>query len=153
MLQELKTLYILNAHDFSVAYLEDYRSAFRMKDEEFIQDLENDELHSALLFYIAHAFTSLSLQQGRGAGELQIEYANLDQAIELLGEALYFNPRNGSALRLVETQAQILQFALMRTQKRWENINQIMGQRFQLYEEYLRQERSAESLRERLSQQ
>lgn len=151
MLQELKTLYILNAHDFSVAYLDSYRSAFRLKDEEFIKALENDELHSALLFYIAHAFTSLSLLQGRAEGELQIEYANLDQAIELNGEALYFNPRNGSALRLVDTQAQILNFALARTGKRWENINQMMGQRFQLYEEYLRQLRSAEALRERLS--
>ena len=151
MLQELKTLYILNAHDFSIAYLDAYRSAFRLKDEEFIKDLENDELHSALLFYIAHAFTSLALTQGRGNGDLQIEYSNLDQAIELNGEALYFNPRNGSALRLVDTQAQILQFALARSQKRWANINANMGQRFQLYEEYLRQERSANALRERLT--
>jgi hypothetical protein len=151
MLQELKTLYVLNAHDFSIAYLESYRSHFRLKDEEFIKALENDELHSALLFYIAHAFTSLSLTQGRTNGELAIEYANLDQAIELNGEALYFHPRNSSALRLVDTQAQILQFALARSQKRWENINQMMGQRFQLYEEYLRQEKSANALRERLT--
>ncbi|HEX9842331.1 MAG TPA: hypothetical protein VGC20_06250 [bacterium] len=151
MLQELKTLYILNAHDFSVAYLDSYRAAFRMKEEDFIKDLENDELHSALLFYIAHAFTSLALTQGRGGADLLIEYANLDQAIELNGEALYFNPRNGSSLRLVDTQAQILQFALARSQKRWENINQMMGQRFQLYEEYLRQEKSANALSERLT--
>jgi hypothetical protein len=151
MLQELKTLYILNAHDFSIAYLENYRAAFRMKEADFIKDLENDELHSALLFYISHAFTSLALMQGRANGDLVIEYANLDQAIELNGEALYFNARNGSALRLVDTQAQILQFALARSQKRWENINQMMGQRFQLYEEYLRQEKSANSLRERLT--
>jgi hypothetical protein len=151
MLQELKTLYILNAHDFSVAYLESYRSAFRLKDEEFIKALENDELHSALLFYVAHAFTSLALTQGRGGGELVIEYANLDQAIELNCEALYFNARNGSALRLVDTQSQILQFALARSQKRWDNINQTMGQRFQFYEEYLRQEKSAKALTERLT--
>ncbi|HKI99816.1 MAG TPA: hypothetical protein VKB51_15175 [bacterium] len=151
MLQELKTLYILNAHDFSIAYLDAYRSSFRMKDEEFIKSLENDELHSALLFYIAHAFTSLALMQGRGGSDLVIEYANLDQAIDLNGEALYFNPRNGSALRLVDTQAQILQYALARSQKRWENINQTMGQRFQFYEEYLRQEKSTNALRERLT--
>jgi hypothetical protein len=151
MLQELKTLYILNAHDFSIAYLDAYRSSFRMKEEDFIKDLENDELHSALLFYISHAFTSLALTQGRGEGNLIIEYANLDQAIDLNGEALYFNPRNGSALRLVDTQAQILQFALARSQKRWEGINQMMGQRFQFYEEYLRQEKSAAALRERLA--
>ena len=151
MLQELKTLYILNAHDFSVAYLDSYRSHFRLKDEEFIKALENDELHSALLFYIAHAFTSLSLAQGRGgSGDLVIDHANLDQAIELNGEALYFNAHNGSALRLVDTQAQILQYALARSQKRWDNISQMMGQRFQLYEEYLRQEKSAKGLRERL---
>ena len=155
MLQELKTLYILNAHDFSVAYLEAYRSAFRLKDEEFIKALENDELHSALLFYISHAFTSLSLAQGRsggaGGGELVIDHANLDQAIDLNGEALYFNAHNGSSLRLVDTQAQILQYALARSQKRWDSINQMMGQRFQLYEEYLRQEKSAKALRERLT--
>jgi hypothetical protein len=151
MLQELKTLYILNAHDFSVAYLEAYRTAFRIKDEEFIKDLENNELHSALLFYIAHAFATLSLTQGRQGSELVIEYANLDQSIELNGEALYFNPTNGSALRLVETQAQVLQFALQRTQKRWESINQNMGQRFLLYEEYLRQVKSRENLESRLT--
>ena len=152
MLQELKTLYILNAHDFSVAYLESYRTAFRLKDEEFIADLENNELHSALLFYIAHAFTSLSLVPGRNNAEIAIEYANLEQAIELNGEALYFNPKNGSALRLVDTQAQIIQFALTRTQKRWENISQSMGQRFQFYEEYLRQEKCANRLHDQLSQ-
>jgi hypothetical protein len=151
LLQELKTLFVLNAHDFSVAYLDAYRSAFRMKDEAFIEDLKDDGLHSAVLFYIAHAFTSLSLQQGRNNGELQIKHDNLDQAIELNSEALYFNARNGSALRLADTQAQILQFALARISKRWENINQMMGQRFQLYEEYLRHRKSADALRERLA--
>lgn len=150
MLQELKTLYILNAHDYSVAYLEHYRTAFRIKDEEFIKDLENDELHSAILFHLSHAFTSLSLVQGKYDGELAIEYANLDQGTELNTEALYFHPHNGSALRLLDTQIQILHFALQRSQKRWENINQIMGQRFQLYEDYLRQEKSVNHLQEAL---
>lgn len=151
ILQELKTLYILNAHDFSIGYLDTYRSALRLKDEEFVTELENTELHSALLFYIAHAFTSLSLLQGRNNEELVIEYANLDQGIELNAEALYFNPRNLSCRRLVETQTQIIQFAMRRTQRRWENINQTMGQRFQFYEDYLRQEKCLGQLRDRLS--
>lgn len=148
MLQELKTAYILNAHQFSVAYLETYRGFFRLKDAEFIKDLENNELHSALLFYIAHAFTSISLTQGRNSQEPVIDYAHLDQSIELNGESLYFNPKNRSALRLVDTQSQVLQYGLQRTQKRWDNIKNMMGQRFGMYEEYLRQMRTVEKLRE-----
>ena len=150
MLQELKTLYILNAHEFSVRYLETYRSHFRMKDEEFINDLEDSNLHSALLFFIAHGFASLSLTQGRNNGEVSIDYANLEQSIELNGEALYFNKNNSSALRLVETQGQILQYGLQHTMKRWDSIKQNMGQRFQFYEDYLRQEKGILALRGQL---
>lgn len=151
MIQELKTLYILNAHDFTIGYLESYRMAFRLKEEDFIKELENNELHSALLFYLAHAYSSLSLLQGKNTEELVIEYANLDQGIELNTEALYFNPKNASALRLVETQSQIIRYALQRSQKRWDNINNAMGQRFQFYEDYLRQEKCLTLLRENLS--
>ena len=150
MLQELKTLYILNAHEYSIAYLDTYRTALRLKDEEFIKDLESNEVHSALLFYISHAFTSLSLLQSKNSGELLIDYANLEQSIELNSEALYFNPQNGSAMRLVETQTQILKFAFQRSQKRWENINNTMGQRFQFYEDYLRQDKCLSQLQDRM---
>ncbi|MEE8183929.1 MAG: hypothetical protein V3T95_01345, partial [Acidobacteriota bacterium] len=151
MLQELKTLYILNAHQFSASYLETYRTGFRMKDEEFIQDLEDNELHSAILFYIAHAYSSLSLNSGRDGNEIVIDYADLEQSIDLNTEALYFNPRNGSAVRLVTTQVQVLQYALRRTQQNWGNINKAMGQRFQFYEEYLRQEKCVKQLTQHLN--
>lgn len=150
MLQELKTLYILNAHQFSASYLETYRTGFRMKDEEFIQDLEDNELHSAILFYISHAYSSLSLTSGREGNEIVIDYGNLEQSIDLNTEALYFNPRNGSAVRLVTTQVQVLQYALRRTLQNWENINKAMGQRFQFYEEYLRQDKCITQLTEHL---
>ena len=151
MLQELKTLYILNAHSFSLQYLEAYRSALRLKDEEFIQDLQNNGLHSAMLFYIAHAYTSLSLSQEKNKNELSLNHDYLNQAIELNSDALFFNAKNGSAFRLVETQLQILQFALRRTEKRWERINNAMSNRFQYYEEYLRQEKTFRFLKERLN--
>ncbi|MBI4083538.1 MAG: hypothetical protein HY423_13105 [Candidatus Lambdaproteobacteria bacterium] len=151
LLQELKTLYLLNAHDYVVPYLEEYRTLFRIKDPEFVADLEDASLHGAMLFYIAHAFTSLALVQGRKDTELAVDHANLDQAIELNGEALFFNRNNSSAVRLVETQAQIIEFAFQRTDKRWENIQAMIGQRFQLYEEYLRQQKSYTLLREKLA--
>jgi len=147
MLQELKTLYILNGHTHSVKYLETYRTHFRMKDEEFIADLEDDKLHSALLFFIAHGFGSLALLAGRQEGEVVVDYDNLRQSIELNSESLYFNRENASARRLIETQSQIIQFAMQRTAKRWEGIKQNMGQRFQFYEDYLRQDKCAEAVR------
>ena len=151
MLQELKTLYILNAHQFSASYLEVYRTGFRMKDEEFIQDLEDNDLHSAILFYISHSYSSLSLNSGREGNEIIIDYANLGQSIDLNTEALYFNPRNGSAVRLVTTQVQVLQYALRRSHKNWENISKAMGQRFQFYEEYLRQDKCVKQLTQQLN--
>ncbi|MDH5753004.1 MAG: hypothetical protein OEZ59_11395 [Deltaproteobacteria bacterium] len=146
ILQELKTLYILNAYEFTLGYLEVYKRGFRAKDEEFIKDLENNELHSAMLFYIAHGFASLSIYQPKNSTEAQVNYDNLMQSVELNSDALYFNPRNGSALRLVETQGQIIQFALGKTNQRWDNINQMMGQRFNFFEEFLRQEKCFQEL-------
>jgi hypothetical protein len=151
LLQELKTLYVLNAHDHTVGYLDTYRNAFRMKDEEFIADIADDALHSAVLFYLAHAFTSLSLLPGKYDTEVALDYVHLNQGVDLNCEALFFNPKNSSALRLVDTQVQILQFAMQRTEKRWENIGNTMGQRFQYYEDYLRQEKSYKLLKERLA--
>jgi hypothetical protein len=152
MLQELKTLYVLNAHEFSAGYLEQYRTALRMNQESFIEDLKSDALHSALLFYIAHAYTYLSLSQGKEEAELKVDLDKLDQGIELNSEALYFNRQNSSALRLVETQAQLLIYLTRKSEKRWENINFNIGQRFQLFEDYLRQERTLERLRTRLGE-
>ncbi len=151
MLQELKTLYVLNAHDHSAEFFDHYRNALRIKDAEFIADLQDAGVHSALLFYVAHAFTSRSLAAGKYDSELSLDYAQLDQGIELNTESLYFNPKNGSALRLVETQAQIIQYAMQRTDKRWDAINSTMGQRFQFYEDYLRQEKSLKLLKDRLA--
>ncbi|HEX7927883.1 MAG TPA: hypothetical protein VF678_09835 [bacterium] len=151
MLQELKTLYVLNAHDHTIQYQEAYRNAFRMKDEEFIADIADDALHSAMLFYMAHAFTSLSLVPGKYDAEIGLDHVHLNQGVDLNCEALFFNPKNSSALRLVDTQVQILQFAMQRTEKRWENINNTMGQRFQYYEDYLRQDKSYKLLKERLT--
>jgi hypothetical protein len=151
LLQEMKTLYLLNAHDYVVPYLEEYKTLFRIKDAEFVADLEDNSLHSAMLFYIAHAFTSLALVQGRKDTEVAVDHGNLDQAIALNGEALYFNRRNSSAVRLVETQAEIIKFAFQRTDKRWESIQTMLGQRFQLYEDYLRQQKSYTLLREKLA--
>jgi len=150
MLQELKTLYVLNAHDYVVGYLQEYRSLFRTKDPEFIADLEDNGLHSAMLFYLAHGFASLSLVQGKNEAELHVNHENLDQSIDLNAEALYFNPRNTSALRLVDTQNQVLDFSRQQTERRWENINTNIGQRFQYYEDYLRQVKSYGHLRERM---
>jgi hypothetical protein len=64
---------------------------------------------------------------------------------------LYFNPKNSSTLRLVDTQVQILQYAMQRSDKRWEAISGSMGQRFQYYEDYLRQEKSYKTLKDRLT--
>jgi len=150
MLQELKTLYVLNAHDHSIGYLDAYRNAFRSKDPEFVQDLSDDTLHSALLFYLAHAFTSHSLHSAKVEDDVKVDYALLIQGIDLNGEALFFNTKNSSALRLVETQGQIIQFALQRSEKRWDSISTMMGQRFQFYEDYLRQEKCYKLLKERL---
>ena len=150
MLQELKTLYVLNAHDHSAEYLDQYRNGLRAKDAELIADLQDAGVHSALLFYIAHAFTSRCLAPGKYDAELSLDHAQLDRGIDLNTESLYFNPKNGSALRLVETQAQIIQYAMQRTDKRWDAINSTMGQRFQFYEDYLRQEKSLKLLKERL---
>jgi len=150
MLQELKTLYILNAHDFSATYLNAYRSALRSKNQEFIAELENEELHSAILFYIAHAYASLALQPGATDDDLNLNYENLDRAIELNADALYFNSKNTSAVRLVSTIVEILDYALGKSEKRWENINNTIGQRFQYYEDYLRQMKTYQLLKERL---
>ncbi|MBI3993163.1 MAG: hypothetical protein HY342_07800 [Candidatus Lambdaproteobacteria bacterium] len=150
MLQELKTLYILNAHEFSAAYLNEYRTALRMKDQEFVADLADDELHSAILFYIAHAYGSLSLSQDTDEEDISLNHANLDRSVELNAEALYFNNRNSSAVRLVDTQVQIVQFGLRRSERRWENINNTIGQRFQYYEDYLRLMKSYDLLKERM---
>lgn len=151
MLQELKTLYLLNAHDFSASYINAYRSALRVRDEEFIADLGDDELHSAILFYIAHAFGSLSLQPGKDDDDLNLNYVNLDRAIELNADSMYFNNGNSSSRRLVETLGEIIEYSLSLSEKRWENINNTIGQRFQFYEDYLRQMKSYNLLKERLS--
>ncbi|MDH4248242.1 MAG: hypothetical protein OEW39_10535 [Deltaproteobacteria bacterium] len=151
VLQELKTLYILNAHEFSITYLEVYRRAFRSKDEEFIKDLEDSNIHSALLFYIAHGYGSSCIMQTKKSTEVTIDYDNLARSIELNSDSLYFNPNNGNGLRLIDTQGQILQFGLSRTHKRWESINQMMGQRFMFYEDFLRLKKCHEMLAERLT--
>ena len=151
MLQELKTLYVLSAHDHSAEYLDLYRNALRIKDAEFIADLEDQGLHSALLFYMGHAFTSRSLASGKYDSELNLDFAQLDQGIELSTESLFFNNKNSSALRLVDTQVQILQYAMQRSEKRWDGINNTMGQRFQYFEDYLRQEKSLKLLRDKLT--
>lgn len=151
VLQDLKTLYLLNAHDLSSKYLDTYRSALRQNDEEFVADLEDNAIHSAILFYIAHAFASRSLIQGRGNKEVLLDHDILDQCIELNTDALYFNSQNNSALRLVETQKSILHFAIKRTEKRWEQINSNLSQRFGYYEDYLREMKSYELLKEKLT--
>lgn len=150
MLQELKTLYVLSAHDHSAEYLDLYRNALRVKDADFIADLEDAGVHSALLFYIAHAFTSRALATAKHDTELSLDHAQLDRGIDLNAESLFFNPKNGSSLRLVDTQVQILQYAMVRSEKRWDSITSSMGQRFQYYEDYLRQEKSYKLLKERL---
>lgn len=150
MLQELKTLYVLNAHDISTRYLTEYRTGLRQNIPEFIADLEDTTLHSALLFYLSHAFTSLSLTQGRRDSELVLNHENLDQSVELNADSLYFNEKNSSAIRLVETQTQILSFALKRSEKRWEKINSTLGSRFQFYEDFLRQQKSYQLIKDRL---
>ena len=151
MLQELKTLYVLNAHEYSASYLDEYRSALRMNQESFIDDLKDDALHSAILFHIAHAFTYLATSQNKGDADIKVDLDKMDQGIEMNTEALYFNSKNSSAERLVDTQAQLLQYLAKRTEQQWENINTNVGQRFQLYEDYLRQERSVELMTNRLT--
>lgn len=150
MLLELKTLYILNAHDFSIPYLNAYQTGLRMRDEDFVRELENTEVHSAILFYLAHAHGSLTLIHPKNSREVVIDFANLEQSIELNGEALYFNPNNRSALRLVDTLGQVLVFGLQRSATRWESINNNLGQRFQFYEDYLRLEKGRDMLAEQL---
>ena len=151
MLQELKTLYVLNAHEYSASYLDEYRSALRMNQESFINDLKDDALHSAILFHIAHAFTYLATSQNKGDADIKVDLDKMDQGIEMNTEALYFNSKNSSAERLVDIQAQLLQYLAKRTEQQWENINTNVGQRFQLYEDYLRQERSVELMTNRLT--
>ena len=151
MLLELKTLYTLNAHEYSSKFLTVYRTALRQNDEEFIADLENSDVHSAILFFIAHGFASRALVHGKRPGdEVTVDHEFLDQSVELNADSLYFNPQNGSAVRLVDTQLQIIQFALKRSEKRWEAINQNLSHRFQYYEDYLRQMKSLTLLQERL---
>ncbi|MCH8882777.1 MAG: hypothetical protein IIA41_04665 [SAR324 cluster bacterium] len=152
MLQELKTLYILNAHEYSAVYLETYRSALRTHQESFIEDLKNDNVHSAILFHIAHAHTYLSLAQGKDNSELKVDLDKLDQGIDLNSEALYFNRKNPMAERLVETQSQLLVYLSRRAEQRWDNINVNIGQRFQLYEDFLRQERTYGQMKQRLAE-
>ncbi len=151
MLQELKTLYILNAHEIASRYLDGYRSALRQDDREFITDLEDNAIHSAILFHIAHSFASRSLNQGKGNQEVVLDHEHLDQSIELNADALYFNAQNVSALRLVDTQKSIIRFALKRSEKRWEHINTSMSNRFSYYEDYLREMKSYGKLKERLT--
>ncbi|MCZ6646126.1 MAG: hypothetical protein O7B79_07790 [SAR324 cluster bacterium] len=150
MLQELKNLYLLNAHELASRYLESYRSAFRLNDQEFIADLEENTLHSAILYHIAHSFASRALSQGKDSNEVVLDHEHLDQSIELNTDALYFNARSMSALRLIDTQKSIIQFALGRTEKRWEQINTNLSNRFTLYENYLREMKSYNLLKERL---
>ena len=152
MLQELKTLYYLNAHEYSAVYLDAYRSALRTHQESFIEDLKNDNIHSAILFNIAHAHTYLSLAQGKNESDLKVDLDKLDQGIDLNAEALYFNRKNSSAERLVETQSQLLVYLSRRAEQRWENINVNIGQRFQLYEDFLRQERTYGQMKQRLAE-
>ena len=152
MLQELKTLYVLNAHEYGAAYLDSYRSALRTNQESFIEDLRDDNLHSALLFFIAHALHYSAITMGRGGEDLRVELDGLDDGIDLNAEALYFNRRNNSAERLVQSQVQLLQYLSRRTEKRWEDINTKLGQRFQMYEDYLREQRSAGHLKSRLAE-
>ena len=40
---------------------------------------------------------------------------------------------------------------MQRTEKRWENISNTMGQRFQYFEDYLRQDKSYKLMKERLT--
>lgn len=150
MLQDLKTLYILNAHEVVSRYLESYRNALRQNDEEFIADMEDDAIHSAVLFHIAHAFGSRSLGHGKNNDEVVVEHGRLEQSIELNTEALFFNPENAAALRLVETQISIIEYALNRSEKRWEQISTSLSNRFTYYEDYLREVKSRDFLKERL---
>ncbi|HUJ73898.1 MAG TPA: hypothetical protein VL359_03530, partial [bacterium] len=151
MLQELKTLHVLGANDLAIEYHQTYRNALRMKDVEFIADIEDNALHSALLFYIAYAFTSRALVPGKYDSELNLDHDALDQGIELNAESLYFLAQNSSALRLVDTQVQILQYGMQRSERRWDGIANTMGQRFQYYEDHLRLEKSYKTLKERLT--
>lgn len=150
LLQDLKTLYILNAHELASRYLETYRSALRQNDEEFIADMEDDAIHSAVLFHIAHAFGSRSLGHGKNTEEVVVGHEFLEQSIELNTDALFFNPNNAAALRLVETQKSVIEFALKRSEKRWEQINSNLSNRFNFYEDYLREIKSRDFLKERL---
>ncbi len=80
-----------------------------------------------------------------------LDHELLDQSIELNTDALYFNSQNNSSLRLVETHKSILHFAIKRTEKRWEQINSNLGHRFGYYEDYLREMKSRELLKEKLT--
>lgn len=151
LLQDLKTLYMLNAHELASRHLNTYRTALRQNDEEFIADMEVDPIHSAVLFHIAHSFASRSLGQGKNNAEVVVEHENLEQSIALNTDALFFNPKNDAALRLVETQKSVIEFALRRSEKRWEQINSNLSNRFTFYEDYLREVKSLDFLRERLS--
>ncbi|MDH4224606.1 MAG: hypothetical protein OEW12_03050 [Deltaproteobacteria bacterium] len=138
MLQELKTLYVLNAHEVAGAYLNTYRHHVRMENPVFMGDIQDDLLHSAILFYIAHALTYLSIKQGQEESDLELDFDRLKRAIETTTESLFFNRKNSSAIRLVETQSQLLTFVISRLERKWERIKQHMSQRFQMYEDYLR---------------
>ena len=52
----------------------------------------------------------------------------------------------------MQSQVQLLQYLSRRTEKRWEDINTKLGQRFQMYEDYLREQRSAGHLKSRLAE-
>ena len=89
MLQELKTLYVLNAHEYGAAYLDSYRSALRTNQESFIEDLRDDNLHSALLFFIAHALHYSAITMGRGGEDLRVELDGLDGGVGQIGRQVW----------------------------------------------------------------
>ena len=140
MLRDLKSLFILQGHGISAGYLRLYQQSL-MREPSFAEDLKNPELHSAILFYLAHAFTYLSLpghrKQVQDDGQI-MDYQHFARGIRLNGQALFFNPQNPSALSLISTQRFALRFALRKSEQRWETANHpARAQR--AYEEYLRQ--------------
>ncbi|MDH4121201.1 MAG: hypothetical protein OEV94_05825 [Deltaproteobacteria bacterium] len=143
MLQELKTLYVLNAHEFSASYLRQYKRLIRTSDPEFGEDIDDDGLHSAILFYMAHAHVYLAIGRKKDpktkVEETEVNYPTMREGVELLSQSLGHNAANSSARRLVETLGQLLVFLMKKTEKKWETARLQPAIRFTLYEETLRQ--------------
>lgn len=156
MLADLKTLYLLNSHDLVLAYHQKYVAQSRDQFSRFYEGLTDDGVHSALLFYFAHAFCALALKQSKmnGKEHVTIDYDKLQTAVELVTNSLFFHHENPSSTRLLNTVTHIIKYSLGEIRKKWENIliNKSSASRMIMYEDYIRTMKVKQVLMERLQE-